>query len=119
MIVRRIKQYLAACGEATFSEIIAETGENRDMVAAAIHFWVKRGDMELITDCYEPGGTGCSVNCKGCPVSHATLSGNALRVPDSGSASRAVYRWVAAGEAGNRPPEAVAAAGGTPGRRRD
>jgi len=130
MILRRIKGYLAARGEATFSEIVAETGESRDMVSAAIHFWVQRGDLELVTDCYEPGGAGCSVNCKGCPVSQAALGGTGacgvnltgrsregtLRVPDGGNASQATYRWVGAGEAESRVRAAVTSAGGTPGR---
>jgi hypothetical protein len=69
MIVAAVKRELQERGRATVSQLAAELGEPRDLVASAVGMLVQRGRAHR-----EPGATGshCGVSgCSRCPLSDA------------------------------------------------
>lgn len=93
MIVRQTKKALSDSGSATLSQLAAELGASRPVVAAALDFWVKRGQVRIrrIAEAPEFAVAGCSpVSCSGCPLVPlcTTRAGSA-----DGAMPIAIYEW--------------------------
>lgn len=61
----------------TVSQLCVELGADRSAVAAALEFFVHRGDVSREVE--GPTGVTCGTVCKNCPIAGACLAGgNAL-----------------------------------------
>lgn len=71
MIVRDAKAALLKSGSATLSQIAAELGQSKAMVAAALDYWVSRGQARILRvgEAPEFAPATCSpVSCSHCPL---------------------------------------------------
>lgn len=81
MVLREVRKSLKGRGEATFTQIAADTGLSPAMLRSALDYWIKRGDVEeLPPGSRSPNGeaasTGSSpadreVKCASCPLAAA------------------------------------------------
>lgn len=80
MIIRRVGRALERLKVASVSELAAEAGDDRDMVEAALQYWIHRGNA---AEC-SVSESGCGTTCRRCPLADAP----ALRSMST------VYEWV-------------------------
>jgi hypothetical protein len=80
VILRQVAGVLARLKVASASELAAEAGADREMVDAAIDYWIHRGN---VIEC-SVAESGCGTTCRRCPLADAP----ALRSVST------VYEWV-------------------------
>ncbi len=73
MILREVKGILAAHRRMTLSQLIAETGEDKASIMAALEYFVRRGDV--YRELERTSGVTCGTMCKNCPISTACVLG--------------------------------------------
>lgn len=65
MILRQVREVMRGRGSASISQVMAELGADRGIVAAALSHWERAGRIQRLQGYSE----GCSpVACKSCPL---------------------------------------------------
>ncbi len=80
MIVSAVGKALRTAKAATLSQLVADLGADRDMIEAAVEFWLRRGNVVV---CEQPADGGCGTVCRRCPIADAP----------SPSRGATVYEW--------------------------
>jgi hypothetical protein len=74
MVLRKVRKALREQGEATFTQLAAETGLSPAMLRSALDYWIDRGDVDEIpperADLGARGGvpSQSQVKCASCPL---------------------------------------------------
>lgn len=73
MILREVKRLLASQRRMTLSQLIAETGDDKASVIAALEYFIHRGNV--YREFERASGVTCGTMCKNCPISTACVLG--------------------------------------------
>jgi hypothetical protein len=76
MVLTTVKGVLKANRRMTLSQIVAETGGDRKTVAAALEYFVQRGNVHREVE--SASGVTCGTACKSCPIAGACLGGSTM-----------------------------------------